>query len=107
MAYALLHNVTRIILGQSKRTRWEEIIHGSIVNRILRITKNIDVFVVADRAEVEGERIIPAIQTKRKKENPYRRLSSTEIKEKIQKVKRGTLKVYIGAAPGVGKHIPC
>ncbi|WHX60011.1 histidine kinase [Peribacillus frigoritolerans] len=103
VAYALLHNVTRIILGQSKRTRWEEIIHGSIVNRILRITKNIDVFVVADRAEVEGERIIPAIQTKRKKENPYRRLSSTEIKEKIQKVKRGTLKVYIGAAPGVGK----
>lgn len=103
VAYALLHNVTRIILGQSKRTRWEEIIHGSIVNRILRITKNIDVFVVADRTEVEGERIIPAIQTKRKKENPYRRLSSTEIKEEIQKVKRGTLKVYIGAAPGVGK----
>ncbi|MFK4391110.1 histidine kinase [Bacillus sp. AFS026049] len=103
VAYALLHNVTRIILGQSKRTRWEEIIHGSIVNRILRITKNIDVFVVADRAEVEGERIIPAIQTQRKKENPYRRLSSTELKEKIQKVKRGTLKVYIGAAPGVGK----
>ncbi|MFJ7366502.1 histidine kinase [Peribacillus frigoritolerans] len=103
VAYALLHNVTRIILGQSKRTRWEEIVHGSIVNRILRITKNIDVFVVADRAEADGERIIPAIQTKRKKENPYRRLSSTEIKEKIQKVKRGTLKVYIGAAPGVGK----
>ncbi|MED3889953.1 histidine kinase [Peribacillus frigoritolerans] len=103
VAYVLLHNVTRIILGQSKRTRWEEIIHGSIVNRILRITKNIDVFVVADRAEVEGERIIPAIQTQRKKENPYRRLSSTELKEKIQKVKRGTLKVYIGAAPGVGK----
>ena len=103
VAYALLHTVTRIILGQSKRTRWEEIIHGSIVNRILRITKNIDVFVVADRAEVEGERIIPAIQTQRKKENPYRRLSSTELKEKIQKVKRGTLKVYIGAAPGVGK----
>ncbi|MFJ7469843.1 histidine kinase [Peribacillus frigoritolerans] len=103
VAYALLHNVTRIILGQSKRTRWEEIVHGSIVNRILRLTKNIDVFVVADRAEADGERIIPAIQTKRKKENPYRRLSSTEIKEKIQKVKRGTLKVYIGAAPGVGK----
>ena len=32
----------------------------------LRKTKNIDVFVVADRAEVEGERVIPAIQTKKK-----------------------------------------
>lgn len=103
VTYAVQHNVTRIVLGQSKRTRLEEIIHGSIVNRILRNTKNIDVFVVADRSEVEGERVIPVIKKERKKENPYRRLSSTELKEMIQKVKRGTLKIYIGAAPGVGK----
>ncbi|AXN41459.1 histidine kinase [Peribacillus butanolivorans] len=101
--YAMQHYVTRIILGHSKRTRWEEIIHGSIVNRILRKTKNIDVFIVADRAEVHGERVIPAIQSKVRKKNPYQRLSPDEIKEKIQGVKRGTLKIYIGAAPGVGK----
>ncbi|MFB6804757.1 universal stress protein [Peribacillus butanolivorans] len=101
--YAMQHYVTRIILGHSKRTRWEEIIHGSIVNRILRKTKNIDVFIVADRAEVHGERVIPAIQSKVRKKNPYHRLSPDEIKEKIQGVKRGTLKIYIGAAPGVGK----
>ncbi|MFE0507743.1 universal stress protein [Peribacillus butanolivorans] len=101
--YAMQHYVTRIILGHSKRTRWEEIIHGSIVNRILRKTKNIDVFIVADRAEVHGERVIPAIQSKTRKKNPYQRLSPDEIKEKIQGVKRGTLKIYIGAAPGVGK----
>ncbi|QNU04701.1 universal stress protein [Peribacillus butanolivorans] len=101
--YAMQHYVTRIILGHSKRTRWEEIIHGSIVNRILRKTKNIDVFIVADRAEVHGERGIPAIQSKVRKKNPYHRLSPDEIKEKIQGVKRGTLKIYIGAAPGVGK----
>ncbi|MFD4930231.1 universal stress protein [Peribacillus butanolivorans] len=101
--YAMQHYVTRIILGHSKRTRWEEIIHGSIVNRILRKTKNIDVFIVADRAEVHGERVIPAIQSKVRKKNLYQRLSPDEIKEKIQGVKRGTLKIYIGAAPGVGK----
>ncbi|MFE4351283.1 universal stress protein [Peribacillus butanolivorans] len=101
--YAMQHYVTRIILGHSKRTRWEEIIHGSIVNRILRKTKNIDVFIVADRAEVHGERVIPAIHSKTRKKNPYQRLSPDEIKEKIQGVKRGTLKIYIGAAPGVGK----
>ena len=101
--YAMEHYITRIILGQSKRTRWEEIIHRSIFNRILRKTKNVDVFIVADRAEVHGERVIPAIQSNKKKKNPYRRLSSDEMKEKIKGVKRGTLKIYIGAAPGVGK----
>jgi two-component system sensor histidine kinase KdpD len=101
--YAMEHYITRIILGQSKRTRWEEIIHRSIFNRILRKTKNIDVFIVADRAEVHGERVIPAMQSNKKKKNPYRRLSSDEMKEKIKGVKRGTLKIYIGAAPGVGK----
>ncbi|MGE7765942.1 universal stress protein [Peribacillus sp. NPDC096540] len=101
--YAMQHYITRIIIGHSKRTRWEEIIHGSIVNKILRKTKNIDLFIVADRAEVHGERVIPAIQSKIRGKNPYRRLSPDEIKEKIQGVKRGTLKIYIGAAPGVGK----
>ena len=101
--YAMKHYITRIILGQSKRTRWEEIIHGSIVNKILSQTKNIDVCVVADRTKGEGERVLPAVQSKKKKKNPYRRLSPDEIKEKIQGVKRGTLKVYIGSAPGVGK----
>ncbi|MGE7121580.1 histidine kinase [Peribacillus sp. NPDC046944] len=103
VGYAMKHYITRIILGQSKRTRWEEIIHGSIVNKILGQTKNIDVCVVADRTKGEGERVLPAVQSKKKKKNPYRRLSSEEIKEKIQGVKRGTLKVYIGSAPGVGK----
>jgi two-component system sensor histidine kinase KdpD len=62
-----------------------------------------DVFLVADRAEVNGERVIPAIQSNRQKNNPYRRLSPDEVKGKILGVKRGTLKVFIGAAPGVGK----
>ncbi|GAA3313759.1 hypothetical protein GCM10020331_004610 [Ectobacillus funiculus] len=31
--YATEHNVTRIVMGQSKRTRWEEIVHGSIINK--------------------------------------------------------------------------
>src|SRR5262249_3026482 len=35
--------------------------------------------------------------------NPYRRLTSEELENEMNKIKRGTLKVYIGAAPGVGK----
>lgn len=102
VAFALQHQITRIIIGQSKRTRWEEILYGSIVNKILRKTNYIDVFIVADRYETEGERVLPAKSSKRKR-NPYQRLTHEEIQEKINKVKRGTLKIYIGAAPGVGK----
>ncbi|RIW31356.1 sensor histidine kinase KdpD [Bacillus salacetis] len=40
--------VTQILLGQSARTRWEEIRKGSIVNMIMRETSNIDIHIVAD-----------------------------------------------------------
>ncbi|SFA80504.1 MULTISPECIES: universal stress protein [unclassified Bacillus (in: firmicutes)] len=103
VTYATNNNVTRIVMGQSKRSRWEEIIHGSIINRILRKTRNMDVFIVADRAEKNGERVIPAKWNKEIVKNPYRRMSHKEVEEKIDKIRRGHLKVYIGAAPGVGK----
>lgn len=102
--YATMHKVTRIVMGQSKQTRWEEIAYGSIINRILRKTNNIDVFMVADRAENAGERVLPAKQINKEKEmDPYRRLTPQELVNKMDKLKRGTLKVYVGAAPGVGK----
>jgi len=39
---------TYIVMGQSARSRLEEIIRGSIINRIMRETRNIDIVVVAD-----------------------------------------------------------
>ncbi|MFF3021295.1 universal stress protein [Gottfriedia sp. NPDC057948] len=101
--YAISRNVTSIVLGQSKRTRWEEIVNGSIINKILRKTQNIDVFIVADRAEKDGERVLPTKQVNKEIVDPYRRLSQQELVHEIHKIKRGSLKVYIGAAPGVGK----
>lgn len=102
--YATEHNVTRIVMGQTKRTRWEEIAYGSIINKILRKTRNIDVFIVADRAKKDGERVIPTKQSKKEEAiNPYRRLTLQELENEMDKIRRGTLKVYIGAAPGVGK----
>ncbi|MDM5192171.1 KdpD-like non-kinase potassium sensor [Bacillus hominis] len=41
--------VTQVLLGQSARTRWEEIRKGSIVNEIMRETKYIDIHIVADQ----------------------------------------------------------
>ncbi|MEK3917777.1 histidine kinase [Paenibacillus sp. FSL H7-0331] len=102
--YALDHNITRIVLGHSKQSRWVEFWQGSIVHDMLKQTRNIDIFMVADRAEHEGERILPARLSKPKEEEEwFRRLSSQEVERKIMQIKRGTFKVYIGAAPGVGK----
>jgi two-component system, OmpR family, sensor histidine kinase KdpD len=42
------YSITQILLGQSARTRWDEIRKGSIVNMIMRETSNIDIHIVAD-----------------------------------------------------------
>jgi two-component system sensor histidine kinase KdpD len=101
--YAIENNVTRIVLGHSTHTQWQEFWQGSIVNTILKRTKNIDVFLVADRTEIEGERIIPTKMKSPNESETYRRLSEEERGEQIGRIRRGKFKVYIGAAPGVGK----
>ncbi|WP_342542347.1 universal stress protein [Paenisporosarcina sp. FSL H8-0542] len=101
--YATKKKITRIVVGQTKRSRLEEVMYGSILNKILRKTKNIDLFIVADRAEKEGERILPAKKSEIPTSDPYRRLSHKELENEVHKIKNGTLKVYIGSAPGVGK----
>ncbi len=47
--------ITKILLGQSARTRWEEIKRGSIVNEIMRETTNIDIHIVADSKPIKAE----------------------------------------------------
>jgi two-component system sensor histidine kinase KdpD len=46
---------TFIVMGQSARSRLEEIIRGSIINRIMRETRNIDIVVVADSHDEKPE----------------------------------------------------
>lgn len=40
---------TQVIIGQSARSRWEEIIKGSVTQRLLREVRHMDVLVVADQ----------------------------------------------------------
>ncbi len=42
------HNITQVVLGQSAKSRWEEIRKGSIVNNIMRYTNGIDIHIVSD-----------------------------------------------------------
>ncbi|MFB5936333.1 histidine kinase [Peribacillus frigoritolerans] len=103
VGFSMQNRITRIILGQSKKPVWEEVVNGSIVNKIMRKSKSIDVYIMADRVKAFGERTIPAIKKDKKKGNPYRRLSNDEMRDKVERVKKGTFKIFIGAAPGVGK----
>lgn len=104
MKYAIQHNITRIVMGHSKQTAWQELWKGSIANSLLKQIRGVDVFFVADRAEREGERVLPTRQSRNeRKADAYHRLSSQEVKDKIDAIRGGTFKVYIGAAPGVGK----
>ncbi|MDT2046351.1 histidine kinase [Priestia aryabhattai] len=45
---ATKNHITQVLLGQSARTRWEEIRKGSIVTMIMRQTENIDIHIVSD-----------------------------------------------------------
>ena len=48
------HQVTQIVLGQPARNRWEEILRGSIINRLLRLSTDIDIHLVPhNRDELE------------------------------------------------------
>jgi two-component system sensor histidine kinase KdpD len=46
--FAKRNQVTYVVMGQSARSRLNEIARGSIVNRIMRETRNVDIVVVAD-----------------------------------------------------------
>ena len=41
------HQVTKLIVGQTLRSRWEELIRGSIVNNLIRASGDIDVYVIS------------------------------------------------------------
>jgi two-component system sensor histidine kinase KdpD len=45
--YAHANNVTQIVIGKSTRTRWFEILHGSVVHDLVRRSGNISVHVIA------------------------------------------------------------
>jgi two-component system sensor histidine kinase KdpD len=47
IGYAQANNVTQIVIGKSTRTRWFEILHGSVVHDLVRRSGNISVQVIA------------------------------------------------------------
>ncbi len=56
LAYAHANNITQIIVGKATRSRWFEIVNGSVVHDLVRGAGNISVHVIAGDGEV-GEPI--------------------------------------------------
>jgi two-component system sensor histidine kinase KdpD len=57
IAYAASHNVTKIVAGKPLQPRWRELLHGSVVDQIIRASGNIDIFVIT--ASDEPARLAP------------------------------------------------
>jgi two-component system, OmpR family, sensor histidine kinase KdpD len=47
VSFAHANNITQIIIGKSTRSRWFEILHGSVVHELVRRSGNISVHVIA------------------------------------------------------------
>ncbi len=52
-SYARSHNVTKIIIGKSRRSRWDELLRGSIAEQLIRQSGPIDVYFVNSSADDE------------------------------------------------------
>ncbi|WMT38934.1 histidine kinase [Paenibacillus sp. D2_2] len=103
--FALERNITRIVMGHSRMSAWQDIRRGSVIKGLLRKLQNTDLFLMADRAETEGERIMAmrSFKSDYHANTTFRRSSLEEADQRKKHLQKGSLKVYIGAAPGVGK----
>ena len=51
VAYAADNNITQIVIGKSARSRWFEIVHGSVVRELMRKSGQISLHVISGDAE--------------------------------------------------------
>jgi two-component system sensor histidine kinase KdpD len=56
--YAKANNVTQIILGKSMRSRWFELLHGSVARDLMRSAGNIGVQIVAAEGETVPQKTV-------------------------------------------------
>ncbi len=92
IGYAESHNVTHIIIGKSSRSRWFEIMHGSVVHELVRRSGNISVHVIAGDA-VGGEPL------------PKKTVRTADGGEAFDMGQYIVALVFVGVALGVGEAI--
>jgi len=62
LAYAASKNVSLIVVGKPIKQRWKEILHGSVVDELVRRSGDINVYVISEEtADRPARRFIPRI----------------------------------------------
>jgi two-component system sensor histidine kinase KdpD len=51
LAYALKHNITKVVVGKPIRPRWRELLAGSMVDHLIYASGDVDVYVISARLE--------------------------------------------------------
>jgi two-component system sensor histidine kinase KdpD len=59
LAYARKHNITKIVVGKPLRSRWRELLSGSVVDQLITASGDIDIYVISARAEIKPQ-ILPS-----------------------------------------------
>jgi two-component system, OmpR family, sensor histidine kinase KdpD len=95
--FAREKSITQVIVGESMRSPLEELIRGSIVNKLLRATSNLDVLIVGETESAGRSGFFPVEEATS--------FGTCLIPQGEERRNRGCgrHKIYLGAAPGVGK----
>ena len=72
--FARAENATQLVLGASQRSRITELVRGSVINRVVRLSGPIDVHVISHRADGDGgDRAVPRVRRHPAALDPRRR----------------------------------
>jgi two-component system, OmpR family, sensor histidine kinase KdpD len=72
--FARAENATQLILGASQRSRWAELVRGSVINRAVRLSGPIDVHVISHEPSEDDDRTMPRVRRRGAVLSPRRRL---------------------------------
>ncbi|HKT58568.1 MAG TPA: sensor histidine kinase KdpD [Gemmatimonadales bacterium] len=61
LSYARAHNVTRIVLGKTRRSRWRDLLMGSLLDSLVRGSGAIEVVAITGVEDDDGVRPPPAL----------------------------------------------
>ncbi len=53
VTFARAEHATQLVLGSSRQSRWSELVRGSVINKVVRASGDIDVHVISTRGEHE------------------------------------------------------
>lgn len=56
---------TQLVLGATRRSRWSELVRGSVINRVIRASGDIDVHVISHEAAEDADAGLPPLPTRR------------------------------------------